>query len=562
MPPRTGKCVHPDTIIYTPNSPIKIKDIKIGQEVISYEDGIRKIETVVGISRNIKKQVKIKYATGEYIIVSPEHRLLTDVGYKEAKDIKISNRLIAYLFNDKNSIAEKSPLSDDLMTEFKYINITDIEYLDEEIEMYDIQTTGVNNFVANGIVSHNSYIISLFSSFMLGHWPTKSIMRNSCTSTLYEKLSKDVRTLVACAKWKDMFGVQLETKGVKSWALKGAEQGTSYYGAGVGGTIIGIGASMLDISDDLYKGWEEASSDTINDKTISWADGNRGSRQELGCCRIDIGTRWRKRDVIGTNEERGLYGENVIRIPALIDGKSFCEAVQSTEHYLREKQNIAQEIWESEYMQNPIDIKGRLFSYDDIQWFDELPDNDVSANFGVCDSADTGRDNLSFPMCKKIRDKYYVYDWIFTVENMDITEPLIQGSIQTNSLQHVRFESNNGGKQFAKDVAKRTPGCSVTWRQTTQNKETRILMDAVWIKQNCVFRRQRIDKDGNPIHDEYHKAMQQVLSYIKGITNQKDDAPDSLSMLRRFIEELGLNRTSSIEEEWESIPVELSNIRA
>jgi len=87
-------------------------------------------------------------------------------------------------------------------------------------------------------------------------------------------------------------------------------------------------------------------------------------------------------------------------------------------------------------------------------------------------------------------------------------------------------------------------------------------MDAVWIKQNMVFRRQRIDKDGNPIHDEYHKAMQQVLSYIKGVTNQKDDAPDSLSMLRRFIEELGLNRTSSIEEEWESIPVELSNIRA
>ena len=27
LPPRTGKCVHPDTIIYTPNAPIKIKDI-------------------------------------------------------------------------------------------------------------------------------------------------------------------------------------------------------------------------------------------------------------------------------------------------------------------------------------------------------------------------------------------------------------------------------------------------------------------------------------------------------------------------------------------------------
>ena len=799
LPPRSGKCVHPDTIIYTPNAPIKIKDINVGQEVISYEDGIRKIETVVGISKSIKKQVKIEYATGESIIISPEHRLLTDTGYKESKNITdadfligyssdkqdssieipidelkfisymifdghcglktasftkldrdtldefigICNRLnirpvesikqgtkaksiwlrkkysngvsvahelmekygihghlsytkrlpesffslpnyqkwefinimfqtdgwfdgrcgaitlaneeliedIKYVCNSlglktsktkkyskqfdsyswtlsfgrsqvqilldncalgKNRIkAEKlvektgfsfletypnwikkefglkeqrdlnldnrKNISKDkfdrlrainpsiekyMMDDFYYMKIRSIEYIDEEIEMYDIQTTGVNNFVANGIVSHNSYIISVFCSFMLGHWPTKSVMRNSCTATLYEKLSKDVRTIVAGEKWQDMFGVPLETKGVKSWALKGAEQGTSYFGAGTGGSIIGIGASMLDVSDDLYKGWEEASSDTINDKTIGWADGARGSRQEKGCCQIDIGTRWRKKDVIGTNEERGIYGENIIRIPALIDGKSFCEDVQTTEHYLREKQNIAEEIWESEYMQNPLDIKGRLFSYDDIQWFEKIPDHDISANFGVCDSADTGRDNLSFPMCKKIRDKYYIYDWLFTTENMDITAPLIKGSIQTNALQHVRFESNNGGKQFAKDIAKQTPGCSITWRPTSSNKETRILMDAAWIKQHCVFRRQRLDKEGNAIMDEYHKAMQQVLSYVKGVTNQKDDAPDSLSMLRRFIEELGLNYVVDNDgTEWESLPISYSNVR-
>ena len=215
-------------------------------------------------------------------------------------------------------------------------------------------------------------------------------------------------------------------------------------------------------------------------------------------------------------------------------------------------------------MQNPIDIKGRLYSYDEMMWFDELPDHDVEANIAVCDTADTGRDHLSMPMAKRIRGKYYIYDWIFTTENMDITSPLVKGTIQANGLQSVRFESNNGGKQFAKDVATETPDCSITWRPTTANKETRILVDFAWIKLNCVFRKQRVDINGNGIVDEYHKAIQQVLSYIKGVKDQKDDAPDSLSMLRRFINELGLNFEQNTNKDnrstWESIPIEINQI--
>ena len=83
-------------------------------------------------------------------------------------------------------------------------------------------------------------------------------------------------------------------------------------------------------------------------------------------------------------------------------------------------------------------------------------------------------------------------------------------------------------------------------------------------KNNCVFRKQRIDINGNGIVDEYHKAIQQVLSYIKGVKDQKDDAPDSLSMLRRFINELGLNFEVNTSKDnrssWESIPIEINQI--
>ena len=39
---------------------------------------------------------------------------------------------------------------------------------------------------------------------------------------------------------------------MKSWNVEGARQ-VSYFGGGVGGTVIGFGASMLAMTDDLYK---------------------------------------------------------------------------------------------------------------------------------------------------------------------------------------------------------------------------------------------------------------------------------------------------------------------
>jgi len=405
-----------------------------------------------------------------------------------------------------------------------------------------------------------SYIVSLFCAFMLGHFPDKSIMRNTCTATLYDKLSKDVREVVASDKWFRLFGIQLRTKGVKTWDLETATQ-SSYFGGGTGGTIIGFGASMLDISDDLYRGITDALSEAINKKTIDWAEGVRGSRVERGCCQIDVGTRWRQDDIIGINDKRGDYlPENVIKVSALDkNDKSFCEDVQSTEHYLNERSKIVEAIWMAEYQQEPIDIKGRLFNYDDLQWYDgKMPvDMSIDANIGVCDVADEGHDYLSAPFAKKIGDLYYIYKWVFTTESVEVTQPLLIGEMNEEKVNLMRFESNNGGRIFALDVSKEVE-TTVTWQFTTSNKETRIFTDSAWIKKHCVFRSDM--KDGS----QYDRALQQILTYLARVEKQKDDAPDSLSMLRRFTDELGFNHIETKKAEgrtpWQSIPININQI--
>lgn len=412
-----------------------------------------------------------------------------------------------------------------------------------------------------------SYITSLFCSFMLGLFPTESVMRNTCTSTLHMKLTKDVGRMLSSSKWKECFctDASLVVNNANELRLDTAIQ-TSYFGAGVGGSIIGFGASMLDISDDLFKNMEDALSGVKNESVASWNDAARHSRIEKNCCSIDIGTRWTKNDTIGRNE--GRY-DRVISIPALDeDGNSFCEAIQTTAQYQKTKEelyaNCDEITWMAEYMQQPMDIKGQLFKSSELQFYDSLPGKE-EANIAVCDTADTGTDYLSSPMAKKYGHLYYIYDVVFTQLNMDFSAPLLEGALKENKVQIARFESNNGGKLFAKGIESRVPSTAFYWKVTSSNKETRILTDVFWIKKHFVFRYpydKVLHPDGYKDGSDYDLFMRQVTSYVKGKKDQHDDAPDSLSMLRRLIDEIGYENEEKVAdgEAWPSINIQPEQI--
>lgn len=406
-----------------------------------------------------------------------------------------------------------------------------------------------------------SYTTSLFCAFMLGQFPKESIMRNTCTSTLRDKLMKDVGGMLSSQKWKDCFETNnyLKINNSTQVSLETATQ-ISCFGAGVGGTIIGLGASMLAITDDVFNKMEDALSGIKNERVVSWDESAMGSRLEGNCCRIDIGTRWTKDDIIGRNLDR--Y-DMIVKIPALDkNGNSNFPEVQTTEQYKNTKKYISDITWNAEYMQEPMDIQGQLFKSDELKYFDTIP-GIPEANIAVCDTADTGEDYLSSPMFKKFGERYYLYDVVFTQLNMDFSGPMIEGAYIDNRVEIARFESNNGGKLFAKDIEKRVPRCSFYWKQTTSNKETRILTDFFWIKKHVIFRYPYDEKyhpEGYKEGSDYDLFMRQVTTYIKGKKDQHDDAPDSLSMFRHLVDDLGYEDNENIDDEdlWpsESINIE------
>ena len=386
-----------------------------------------------------------------------------------------------------------------------------------------------------------SYMLSVFCAWTLGRNPTESVMRNTCTATLYLKFSYDVRAIVLSERYQEVFSTRLSFNktNLQGWNTTESKQ-VGYFGAGVGGTIIGFGATKVGITDDLYKGLEEALSDTINDKIIQWKEATHDSRFESGCARVDVGTRWSINDVIGRNMEEKLY-EKVIVIPALnSDNKSYCESAMTTEEYLEKKRRTPKEIWLAEYMQEPVDMKGRLFDrletieLDEFEKVSTYYDNKqkvsrIDGCVGYVDVSDQGKDYTACVIAVLIDKKCYVVDYVYSKDNTDITIPLVASKLNEWNASYVRVESNAMGAMFARQLQNFTP-TKVLQVHNSTNKITRIIMQAAFIMNNMIF-----VKSGT---NEQIQLINNVLTFSKEGGNKNDDAPDSLAGLSIFVQSM------------------------
>ena len=243
-----------------------------------------------------------------------------------------------------------------------------------------------------------SYIATIAAAYFLGRRPEGSVMRNSATGTLYNKFSYEVRDIVKSYKFQEVFpDVKLaqDKQAVTGWNLEESKQ-VGYFGAGTGGTIIGFGASSLSITDDLYKGHEDALSETINDKVHRWFESAHLSRLEKGCVELDIGTRWSKADVIGARMERGDYDKSIV-IPAMIDGETFSSELKTTDEYNYLKAITDPFVWNSEYMQQPIEAEGLVFPSTELKYYKTKNEN-RGYRIAFIDTADEGADYLAMPI--------------------------------------------------------------------------------------------------------------------------------------------------------------------
>lgn len=379
--------------------------------------------------------------------------------------------------------------------------------------------------------SGKSYLISLFIAWWLGNRPYDSMMRNTCTARLYNKFSYDTREIIKSERYLLIFPhiyLKEDKKNLDVWNLSTSKQ-VAYFGAGVGGTIIGFGCSGVAFTDDLYKSIDDALSDKTNENVSRWRESSHDSRLEHGCPVVDIGTRWTKRDEIGKKIEAKFY-DLVIKIPALIDGKSFCEEVKSTEEYTEIRRSIEAEIWEAEYMQEPIESKGLLFHKEELQYFSELPTDKPLTKLAYIDVADEGDDNLAAAFGLIYKEKIYISDIVFSKETIDLTMPMIAEVEDKLKMNYIRVEVNNQGGGFIREARRVMRVDKILKVRTTSNKTTRIWNNYGFIKRYFIFRHESTYAIGS----QYDMFMRNVLSYMRDGSSKRRDAPDCLAGLSIF----------------------------
>lgn len=382
-----------------------------------------------------------------------------------------------------------------------------------------------------------SYITSLFACFWLSQFPELSVMRNTCTSTLYDKFSYDTRALMRAVKYSEIYpSVKLasDKQNLGGWNLTTSKQ-VGYFGAGVGGTIIGFGANLA-ITDDLYKSMQDALSDNIRDKVELWKESAHDSRKEKNCPEIYIGTRWTKNDIIGKAMDSGKLHKSIV-IPALIEDKSFCEDVKSTDEYLTIRSEIEESTWLAEYMQEPLDVKGLLLPLSSIKFADTsiFKHDNAVWRIAVGDPADRGGDKYAVPFIYVFvtdgRMICVVKDVICNKDGVEVNSERIKEKLSSLLIEEVYIESNGLGLAAVLQLKRIiTSNTSLRPFPSTEDKEVRILSNYEFIRDYFVF------DENYKQYPEYNTFINDLTGYMKdGDNKHKKDAIDVLSTAAKII---------------------------
>ena len=177
----------------------------------------------------------------------------------------------------------------------------------------------------------------------------------------------------------------------------------------VNSTIDGKRTNFI-VIDDVYKNFAEAQSPTTTDKIMKYWKTSLYSRLENENSKVVIcGTRYTKGDFYAriVNEYSWALFD-IITIPAVIDGVSFCESVMPLSELMRIKSSITEDEFNALYLQNPTAETLSFFSTSDFTFDDTSEARATCPTFSVSDPS-FGVGNNMFVCAKIVSHKGVIY---------------------------------------------------------------------------------------------------------------------------------------------------------
>lgn len=392
-----------------------------------------------------------------------------------------------------------------------------------------------------------------FISFVMGHYPNTPNLMSShsgfMTRMFYDAVLNIITSNEYC--WSDVFpdivfegnNAKEETINLGRW-----QPFKTLTCRPIRGSLTGVTRceGFLYV-DDLVSGIEEALSIDRLDKLYGEYTTDLKSRKKKKAKEIHIATRWSVHDVIGRLERmyEGNPRAEFIAVPDIDPqtGKSnfdYDYDVGFDEKYFHDMEMSMDDVsYRCLYKSDPIEREGILYHPTELQrYIGGLPDREPDSILAICDTKDTGTDYNFLGVFYQYGDRYYLEDLVFKNIDPGTLDGLNSDMLVKHHVQQAQFESNKEGSRTANEVERLVKAkggrCHITKKYTTQNKETKIIVNSSWVKEHVIFK----DITEYEPKSDYGVMMSFLCSYTQLGKNKHDDAPDTLAMFAQFVDAL------------------------
>lgn len=415
-------------------------------------------------------------------------------------------------------------------------------------------------------------VIKSFISWCFALNPRCLFLHLSYSDLLVNDNSDNIREIMSLEIYKTLFpksALASEKGSSKRWKTKA---GGELYAVSTQGQVTGFGSGRLDSDIDTMDGGndvfvfddhtnellkmvgattnifqgaimiddpikpEDAASDLVRERVNQRFENtirNRVNSRKTPI--IIIMQRLHEHDLCGYLQEIEPDTWTVLSLPVIQTNPETGEeyALWPMKHSLEELYKLREinpVVFETQYMQNPMPTEGLMYhefkTYQNI----ELPSgNKAHQRWCYVDTADTGSDYLCAICFINTPEVIYVTDVLYTQLPMEKTEVMLAKMLTENSIVECLIESNNGGRQFARNVKRitrvdlRNFKTVINTFTQTKNKAARIFSNSALVNSDVAFP-ENWDKKWR----EFYNA---ITTYRKDNKKKSthDDAPDALT---------------------------------
>ena len=469
-----------------------------------------------------------------------------------------------------NDFAEKTGLLQDVANDnFIWQKIKSVEIDDTLVDMVDIEVEETHNFIANGLVSHNSFTDTVMIAYILGIDINADILKIVGNPTLVSDLTNKLVKYMCKSNYAKVFPYYAQFNGDKNLMfdvcreggnnqigkllVHGSIKGTSFLSANKDTPVDG-GRFKYRFYDDVTRSKDKGNINMheldIKKYNDQWSRRKYDDNQNF---EIFSGTTYHIYDFLSTIKRRyggeealqskvnkytkynAKYRSVFVSVPKLdweTDESTYPHKF-TTEAARQDRLNDETTFMAMD-MQEPLPVEGCAFSYDNIQTYSFIPhdeeDRDSESCWAMLDPARTGANYVAMTICLPINEKHYLKDCIFEMKPMEQMYSTIVSKIEQHHITRLHVERNTDTSlaTLLKEhlAARGISYCNITEVYTYKKKENKIYDNEATIKANMVFPEFGLYAQGS----EMGKFMKYFTSFSYKEKNLYDDSIDSIAM--------------------------------